>query len=267
MAGQKFTPYALTALPAVADRDINGIYFIRTPTGMKVYAIENTLQKRPVELDYVDLTSTQTITGRKIFDTSGNTSGFILAGAGVDTSTPAVPGSISLKRVDSRLFISHMTEVGGNFKAFSFDLAEAFYGPSSANGNANFVIPKVTDTAQRGQTTYMGYRREYEILTDISFNTTSYNHPIGNNLQATDMAVIFDMYDKMLWDIVWLDPATTTTTNKRTYTLRDYYSFHGVDQPIGMEVKSSGARHAKIQIRGRFGVALTIPAGAKLIFY
>lgn len=51
MANQKFTPYALTALPPVSQRDVNGIYFIRTSGGMKIYGIANTPNRTPVELD------------------------------------------------------------------------------------------------------------------------------------------------------------------------------------------------------------------------
>lgn len=71
MAGEKFTPYALTSLPIAQDRDVNGIYFIRTSTGMKVYAIANDRDKTPVELEvtgsFVDLTTQQIINGFKIF--------------------------------------------------------------------------------------------------------------------------------------------------------------------------------------------------------
>lgn len=52
----KFTPYGLTALPPVQDRDPNGIYFIRTAKGMEIYAIDNTT-KEAVPLDLPGLLS------------------------------------------------------------------------------------------------------------------------------------------------------------------------------------------------------------------
>src|SRR5690625_1411182 len=77
----KFTPYALTALPAAQDRDVNGIYFIRTATGMEVYAIANTPTRDadPLKVEgYVNLTSTQNIAGRKIFDVAIGVDGYII---------------------------------------------------------------------------------------------------------------------------------------------------------------------------------------------
>lgn len=59
MSQKKFTPYALTALPAVQDRDKNGLYFIRTPNGMNVYLISELdssaipLEVPPATLQYL----------------------------------------------------------------------------------------------------------------------------------------------------------------------------------------------------------------------
>lgn len=78
MANEKFTPYALTALPPAAERDVNGVYFIRTPTGMKIYAIANTSGKEAVELDVQS--AIQNLQG--VTDQGNKTTNEIIVGTG-----------------------------------------------------------------------------------------------------------------------------------------------------------------------------------------
>lgn len=76
MAEDRFTPYALTSLPNPQNRDPNGIYFIRTATGMRIYAIANTPGREPVELDPESfLQDLQSVTDQGNITTNSMTSG------------------------------------------------------------------------------------------------------------------------------------------------------------------------------------------------
>lgn len=55
-AERKFTPYGLTALPPKAERDPNGVYFIRTATGFELVTINKTTRE-PVRMDMVSYTA------------------------------------------------------------------------------------------------------------------------------------------------------------------------------------------------------------------
>lgn len=46
-----FKPYGPTGLPAAVDRDPDGVYFLRTVNGYKIYTVANTAGKEFVELD------------------------------------------------------------------------------------------------------------------------------------------------------------------------------------------------------------------------
>lgn len=265
MAGEKFTPYALTALPPVSERDVNGIYFIRTTTGMKVYAISNTINKTPVELDFVDLDNNQTINGRKIFEEPIGVGGADSGSVGV----PNVVNKIFMQRYDTNLLFSifHQGTVGlPRFKTFEFDFSESTY-PGSI-----FTIPQITKSTN--VKTYMGHRREYVFTSKHTFLARQYTWNIGNLFGISNMYnELISLIDKGAnWDIVWIREDSTTNL-RRVMSFKDLYHLSAVPRtqttqydPLYLQINNvSGA--SSLALRGYTDYEIVIPAGAKLIFY
>ena len=84
----KFTPYGFTGIPSnPQDRDVNGVYFIRTSTGFKLYTIANTPSRDILELETTETNTHVPYTGA-VNDVDLNTKKLSINGTfnkGIDT--------------------------------------------------------------------------------------------------------------------------------------------------------------------------------------
>lgn len=253
---QKFTPYALTALPPVNQRDPNGVYFIRTSTGFKMYLIADTPLKTAIEVELsgvVDLISPQTIDGLKTF----------VQPLTIQNYTPGFPAANSsqLKLAyrknppaygDSEgLYIS----AGGN-KTFMLDMQDL------ASANWGQSIMRVVQLNFSEALTQLGFKRTFDLTRGITLTNPSpgsqHNVDISHALPTWDGG--HALAQGMNWDIVW---TSGTMSNLRYHSLKQMHAANAV-WDLTIRITSTG-----VFLVGRLqdGATLTVPTGAKLMIW
>lgn len=248
---QKFTPYALTALPSIAGRDVNGIYFIRTPNGMKIYAIANDLSRTPVELQVdgvVDLTTNQTIGGDKTFSKAITLTDY--GGSPLSDSTQL---KLTLRKLPpiaggtTGLYITH------NNKSFMLDLQDL------EQMNFNQSILKVVPLNGTTQNiTELGWKRIYPFSSAVTLTSgANYNINIVSNINGWDFNESVHIKSFGNWDITWFAGSIYRS-------LKSEYNWDGGSlKALELGVLSGG-----VFLRGGHRErAITIPANANLIFW
>lgn len=248
---QKFTPYALTALPSIAGRDVNGIYFIRTPNGMKIYAIANDLNKTPVELQvdgFVDLTTNQTIGGIKTFEerihlkeTAGAPAG------GADWL------AITLRKNPPASGSSQGLYIGHDGKTFMFDMQDL-----AAYNFTQSILKVVPLNNSTSNITELGWKRIYPFNSAVTLASgATYNTNIASNIDGWDFNELVHIKSFGNWDITWFIGSVYRS-------LKSEYNWDGG----GLKALELGVNSTGIFLRGgNKGRAITIPAYANLIFW
>lgn len=242
MAGQKFTPYALTALPQPSERDVNGIYFIRTPTGMKVYAISNDIKKSEVELEvegeFDSLTIESQIRLKKLefFIVSPNDH------IAIQANKPTNLGGKSF------LTIQNKGDEGEFYSCY-------LYFPT--NGNTMIDVPETTTV------TKLMLKWEFEINSTVQINANvgTITYQIQTYIDDWDSSLIDELIGKS-WDITWM---SGVATNRQFRSLKDEYVAATPTRGIYISLTTSGA--VIINVSAQLSRPISIPAGAKLIFY
>ncbi|MFA7448744.1 MAG: hypothetical protein WCY77_09930 [Weeksellaceae bacterium] len=247
---QKFTPYALTALPSIAGRDVNGIYFIRTPNGMKVYAIANNLNRTPVELQvdgYVDLTNSQTIYGTKTFRDAVT----LYTASFFETAN-----SNELKLTLQKLGAGSGNAAGlyavHDNKRFLLDMQDL----DMANSTTLKIVP-LNGTTQN--TTELGWKRIYPFNSAVTLTSGSnYSINIVSNIDGWDFNESVHLKSYGNWDITWFAGSVYRS-------LKSEYSW---DSGNALKALELGVSTLGIFLRGgNKGRTITIPFNANLIFW
>lgn len=263
----KFTPYALTALPAAQDRDVNGIYFIRVPNGMEIYAIADTPNKTAVPLKvtgYVDLTSTQNIAGRKIFDVAIGVDGY---NDGQTGGYPNVPNKIFIQKHNKGTMFSlyDVGDSGGIFRVFELDFKNLKTPPTSLEVVHLDQSQKVDGekNLEGEAVNYLGWKKVFDI--------TAYQIDLTANVMRTitlssgDLPILaWDDGQAFMqgthWDIVWEEIGPGQAYRK--YSLKGTYGKHVLDTT---EIRRTPT--GQWQLRLAVDINLTIPEGAKLVIW
>lgn len=262
----KFTPYALTALPAAQDRDVNGIYFIRVPNGMEIYAIADTPNKTAVPLKvvgYVDLTSSQHINGSKTFNNIGLKLQNIF-------HVPQANGNAliyHLEYPDGRNGLQIIANKDSNFKNLFLDI-------SDLQGMRTDLRVQYLDDSKKVEgekylegeaVNYLGWKKVFDITAyqiDLTANNikTITLEPGNLPVLAWDNGQAF--MQGTHWDIVW-EVQPTGTLIYRKYSLKGTYGKHVLDTT---EIRRSSLG-GEWQLRLAVDINLTIPEGAKLVIW
>lgn len=253
---QKFTPYALTALPAASQRDPNGLYFIRTSTGFKMYLIADTPAKTAIEIElsgFVDTSNNQNVNGIKSFRDAitllANTTGY--------------PAALEheLKLVYRKNLPVHGggagLYIGANMqKTFMLDMQDLL------QANWTQSIFRVVQLNFSESLTQLGFKRTFEISGRVPVV-----NPMPNSQHSIDILPLLPTWDGghalkkgMNWDIVW---TSGLTNNERYHSLKQMHAANAV-WDLTIRVQSSG-----VFLLGRLqeGIELSIPMGAKLMIW
>lgn len=265
----KFTPYALTALPAAQNRDVNGIYFIRTANGMEVYAIANTPTRDVVPLKvggYVDLISTQNIAGRKIFDVAIGVDGY---NDGQTGGYPNVPNKIFIQKHNKGTMFSlyDVGDSGGIFRVFELDFKNLKTPPTSLEVMHLEQSTKVAgEKGLEGEAVnYLGWKKVFDITSyqiDLTANVirTIELTPGALPVLAWDNGQAF--MQGTHWDIVWEEIGPGQAYRK--FSLKDTYGRHVLSTT---ELRRPPIGGQSWQLRLAVDINLTIPEGAKLVIW
>lgn len=260
----KFTPYALTALPAAQDRDVNGIYFIRVPNGMEIYAIADTPNKTAVPLKvvgYVDLTSPQHIDGRKTFNNIGLKLQNLF-------HVPQANGDAliyHLEYIDGRNGLQVIANKDSNHKSMYLDISDLQITGTDLRVQYLEQSAKVAgEKSLEGEAVnYLGWKKVFDI--------TAYQIDLTANVLRTitlssgDLPIIaWDDGQAFMqgthWDIVW--EIEMGQFYYRKYSLKGTYGKHVLDTT---EIRRSPL--GEWQLRLAVDINLTIPEGAKLVIW
>lgn len=260
----KFTPYALTALPAAQDRDVNGIYFIRVQNGMEIFAIADTPSKTAVPLKvegYVDLTSTQNIAGRKIFDVAIGVDGY---NDGQTGGYPNVPNKIFIQKHNKGTMFSlyDVGDSGGIFRVFELDFKNLKTPPTSLEVRhleKSQEVSKQSGKIVGRADNYLGFKKEFEfaqaLTLSIGYNAIPF---VDDYIPAWDDGQA--LIQSLQWDIVWDRGAGGALF--QTQSLK-YTHFSKMDTPIEIRRNPAGVW----QFLGNLNAELTIPEHAKLVIW
>lgn len=245
---EKFTPYALTAIPGQSSqRDPNGIYFIRTPTGMKIYAISADVNRTPVELEvtgYVDTSTSQTIQGTKTFKKPVTL--FTADGFEIASSNELKLSLVKYPNGSAGLLAMH------NDKSFLLDMKDL-----NLTGTSLKVVP-LSDASAGEYKNELGWKRIYTFNSAVTLASGSnYNVNVASNLNGWDSSENLHLKSYGNWDITWLVGSV-------------YRSFKSEYNWDGGALKASELAISNLGIfirGGNKGRTITIPAGAKFIFW
>ena len=260
----KFTPYALTALPAVQNRDVNGIYFIRVPNGMEIYAIADTPNKTAVPLKvvgYVDLTSPQHIDGRKTFNNIGLKLQNLL-------HVPQANGDAliyHLEYPDGRRGLQIIANKDSNLKSMYLDISDLQVTGTDLRVQYLEQSAKVQgDKNLEGEAVnYLGWKKVFDITSyqiDLTANVirTIELTPGALPVLAWDNGQAF--MQGTHWDIVW--EVIRPGQSYRKHSLKGTYGKHVLDTT---EIRKTPT--GQWQFRLAVDINLTIPEGAKLVIW
>lgn len=257
----KFTPYALTALPAAQNRDVNGIYFIRTANGMEVYAIANTPTRDVVPLKvggYVDLTSVQHINGKKIFNRVDFTA----------VNFSLVPNSnqgtiylqeLSGGEVGMNMTYNDSTEGLKSVVLLLDELSSAVVDYKVRNNTESQEVIKQSGKIVGRADNYLGFKKEFEfaqaLTLSIGYNAIPF---VDDYIPAWDDGQA--LIQSLQWDIVWDRGAGGALF--QTQSLK-YTHFSKMDTPIEIRRNPAGVW----QFLGNLNAEIIIPQHAKLVIW
>lgn len=258
----KFTPYALTALPPAQNRDVNGIYFIRVPNGMEIYAIADTPAKTAVPLKvagYVDLTSEQHVDGRKTFNNIGLKNQDLY-------HLPQTGDALIyyIEYADGRNGLQIIANKDSNFKSMYLDISDLQL--TGTDLRVQYLEESKIVVGEKNlegmALNYLGWKKVFNISADLGLDAgvirtvslTSGNVPII----AWDDGQAF--MQGTHWDIVWEEIGPGQSYRK--HSLKGTYGKHVLDTTEIRKILTG-----QWQLRLAVDVNLTIPEGAKLIIW
>lgn len=262
----KFTPYALTALPAAQDRDVNGIYFIRVPNGMEIYAIADTPNKTAVPLKvvgYVDLTSSQHINGSKTFNNIGLKLQNLF-------HVPQANGDAliyHLEYPDGRNGLQIIANKDSNLKRMYLDISDLQI--TGTDLRVQYLEQSLKVQGEKNlegeAVNYLGWKKVFDI-TAYQINLTA-NLITTIILKSGNLPILtWDDGQAFMqgthWDIVW-EVQPTGTLYYRKYSLKGTYGKHVLSTTEIRRTPTGG----EWQLRLAVDIDLTIPEGAKLVIW
>lgn len=260
----KFTPYALTALPAAQNRDVNGIYFIRVPNGMEIYAIADTPNKTAVPLKvvgYVDLTSVQHIDGSKTF----NNIGLKLQGL---YHMPLENGDAliyHLEHINGRNGLQIIANKDSNLKSMYLDISDLQLTGTDLRVQYLDESKKVEGekNIEGEAVNNLGWKKVFDITAYQIDLTANVSRIIP--LSSGDLPILaWDDGQAFMqgthWDIVWEEIGPGQSYRK--HSLKGTYGKHVLDTT---EIRKTPT--GQWQFRLAVDINLTIPEGAKLVIW
>lgn len=257
----KFTPYALTALPPVNKRDDKGIYFIRVPDGFEVYAIANTPSKDAVPLKiagYVDLISEQQIDGRKIFNGVDFTTANFFQVPNSDQGTiyfQELPGG----EVGMNMTYNDSTEGLKSVVLLLDELTSAVVDYKIRNNTESQEVSKQSGKIVGRADNYLGFKKEFEFAQALTLSIGYNAIPFVNDyIPAWDDGQA--LIQSLQWDIVWDRGAGGALFETRSLK---YTYFSAMDTPIEIRRNPAGVW----QFIGNLNAEIIIPQHAKLVIW
>lgn len=256
----KFTPYALTALPAAQNRDVNGIYFIRVPDGMEIYAIADTPSKTAVPLKvvgYVDLQSEQYIDGRKVFGrVDYRYLDFLII-------PPPDEGVIYLQKdYDGALGYNFSVSDNGDVKTLFLKLDELDIRQTDLTVrklNTSEEVSKHSGKIVGRADNYLGFKKEFEFAQALTLPKATFTIPFVNDyIPAWDDGQA--LIQSLQWDIVWDNGAGGSIFQSQSLK---YSHFSKMNIPIEIRRTTAFGWH----FFGNLNTELTIPQHAKLVIW
>ena len=260
----KFTPYALTSLPPVSGRDVNGIYFIKAVNGMEIYAIANSPNKTAVPLKvagYVDLTSPQHIDGSKTFNNIGLKLQNLF-------QSPSANGNVliyHLEYANGRHGLQIIANKDSNLKSMFLDISDLQGMRTDLRVQYLEQSEKVNVRDLEGEAVnYLGWKKVFDIMgpkTDLTANIVK-----SITLESGTFPILaWDGGQAFMqgthWDIVW-EVHPMGTLYYRKYSLKGTYGKHVLDTT---EIRRTP--QGVWQLSLAVDINLTIPEGAKLVIW
>lgn len=257
----KFTPYALTSLPPVQDRDVNGIYFIRTTGGMEIYAIANTPSKTAVPLKvsgYVDLTSEQYVGGKKVFNRVDFTLSNFFQVPNNNQGTiyfQEMPGG----EVGMNITYNHSAEGLKSVVLLLDELKPAVVDYKIRHNTESQEVSKQSGKIVGRADNYLGFKKEFSFAQALNFPTGSFNiNFVDDYIPAWDDGQA--LIQSLQWDIVWDRGGGSFIFQADSLK---YTHFGKMNTPIEIRRTPAGVW----QFVGNLSTAVTVPDHAKLVVW